>query len=32
MWREGGEQRAERTRRWLASHGAEMRAVLGVTR
>jgi len=32
MWREGGEQRAERTRRWLASHGADMRAVLGATR
>jgi hypothetical protein len=32
MWREGGEQRAERTRRWIASHGGEMRAVLGATR
>jgi hypothetical protein len=31
MWREGGEQRAERTRQWIDSHGAELRAVLGVT-
>src|SRR5918999_1913091 len=28
MWREGGEARAERTRRWLASHRRQMRAVL----
>jgi hypothetical protein len=32
MWRGGGERRADRTRQWLASHGAQMRAVLGVTR
>jgi hypothetical protein len=31
MWNEGGELRAERTRRWLAQHGAQMRAVLGVS-
>jgi hypothetical protein len=31
MWREGGEQRAERTRQWIDSHGAELREVLGVT-
>ena len=29
MWREGGQLRADRTRRWLASHGQQMRAVLG---
>jgi Phosphotransferase enzyme family len=28
MWRGGGRGRAERTRRWLATHGAEMRAAL----
>jgi hypothetical protein len=28
MWREGGQARAERTRRWIASHGRQMRAVL----
>jgi phosphotransferase family enzyme len=28
MWREGGREQAERTHRWLASHGAEMRAAL----
>jgi len=29
MWRDGGRERAERTRRWLASHDAQMRDVLG---
>jgi Phosphotransferase enzyme family len=29
MWREGGRARAERTKRWLATHGPQMRAVLG---
>jgi hypothetical protein len=29
MWREGGQARAGRTRRWIATHGAQMRAVLG---
>ena len=28
MWRDGGRQRADRTRRWLASHDAQMRAAL----
>jgi Phosphotransferase enzyme family len=28
MWWEGGREQAERTHRWLASHGAEMRAAL----
>ncbi len=28
MWRDGGRERADRTRRWLASHQAEMRAAL----
>jgi phosphotransferase family enzyme len=28
MWKGGGRQRARRTRRWLASHDAQMRAVL----
>jgi hypothetical protein len=28
MWREGGGERAERTRRWLAEHGRQMRAAL----
>jgi hypothetical protein len=28
MWREGGRQRSDRTRRWIAGHGPEMRAVL----
>lgn len=31
MWREGGERRARRTRHWLATHDAQMRAVLGVS-
>src|SRR5918992_5801629 len=30
MWREGGELRAARTRRWLASHRRQMRSVLRV--
>jgi hypothetical protein len=30
MWREGGQGRADRTRRWIASHSREMRAVLRV--
>jgi hypothetical protein len=30
MWREGGEGRADRTRRWIATHGRQMRAALGV--
>jgi hypothetical protein len=30
MWREGGQVRADRTRRWIASHGQEMRAALHV--
>jgi hypothetical protein len=29
MWRDGGRERADRTRRWLASHDADMRGVLG---
>lgn len=29
-WRDGGHQRARRTRRWLAGHAAQMRAALGV--
>jgi hypothetical protein len=28
MWRDGGRERADRTRRWLAAHDAQMRAVL----
>jgi Ser/Thr protein kinase RdoA (MazF antagonist) len=28
MWREGGRARAERTRRWIDSHGRQMRAAL----
>jgi hypothetical protein len=28
MWRDGGRARADRTRRWIASHGRQMRAVL----
>jgi hypothetical protein len=28
MWQEGGRARAERTRRWIASHGGQMRAAL----
>jgi hypothetical protein len=28
MWRDGGQALAERTRRWIASHGPEMRSVL----
>jgi hypothetical protein len=28
MWRDGGRVKTERTRRWIASHGPEMRAVL----
>lgn len=30
-WREGGESRVERTRHWLVTHGADMRAALGLT-
>lgn len=30
MWREGGEGRARRTRRWLASNGPQMLAALGL--
>src|SRR5918996_385171 len=30
MWREGGQARTDRTRRWLASHRRQMRAVLRV--
>jgi hypothetical protein len=30
MWAEGGDARADRTRRWIASHGPQMRAVLRV--
>jgi hypothetical protein len=30
IWRGGGRMRAERTHGWLASHGREMRAALGV--
>src|ERR687893_210280 len=30
MWREGGRVRADRTRRWIASHNRQMRAVLRV--
>jgi hypothetical protein len=30
MWREGGRERAERTRTWIASHGRQMRAALDV--
>jgi hypothetical protein len=30
MWREGGRLRTDRTRRWIAGHGPEMRAVLEV--
>ena len=30
MWREGGQARADRTRRWIASHGPQMRAMLRV--
>ena len=29
-WRGGGRPRAERTRLWLATHGPEMRAALGL--
>lgn len=29
VWRDGGEQRAERTRSWIAAHGEHMRAALG---
>jgi hypothetical protein len=28
MWREGGRARADRTRRWIAGHGRDMRAAL----
>jgi Phosphotransferase enzyme family len=28
MWQEGGQGRADRTRRWIASHGPQMQAVL----
>lgn len=30
-WRGGGASRAERTHRWLATHGAELRTALGVS-
>jgi Phosphotransferase enzyme family len=30
MWREGGRDRTDRTRRWIASHGRQLRAALGV--
>ena len=30
-WRRDGEARAERTNRWLATHGVELRAALGLT-
>src|ERR671919_2909103 len=30
MWRDGGQVRADRTRRWIASHGRQMQAVLRV--
>jgi hypothetical protein len=30
MWREGGQLRADRTQRWIASHDEQMRAVLRV--
>lgn len=30
-WRGGGESRTERTGQWLATHGADMRAALGLT-
>ena len=30
MWHGGGERRADRTRQWIASHGEQMRAVLGL--
>jgi hypothetical protein len=30
MWREGGQERADRTSRWLASHRSQMRAALRV--
>lgn len=30
-WRGGGDSRAERTHRWLATHGAELRSALGLT-
>lgn len=30
MWRDGGRVRADRTRRWIAANGGEMRAALGV--
>ena len=29
MWNDGGQERADRTRRWLGAHDAQMRAVLG---
>jgi hypothetical protein len=29
MWREGGEQRADRTRAWLIAHGAQIRKAVG---
>jgi hypothetical protein len=32
MWREGGRARADRTRRWIASHGPQMRAVVTAPR
>src|ERR671916_162612 len=30
MWRDGGQVRADRTRRWIASHGRQMQAILRV--
>jgi hypothetical protein len=30
MWREGGRARADRTQRWIATHGRQMRAILRV--
>jgi hypothetical protein len=30
MWSDGGQARADRTQRWLGSHGEQMRAALGV--
>lgn len=29
-WREGGKPKADRTRRWLATHAPKMRAALGL--
>jgi Phosphotransferase enzyme family len=30
MWHGGGQRRADRTRHWIASHGEQMKAVLGL--